>query len=237
MTTNLPGSKDSTGTTLPDPAAAGQPLGSGTANQKQRQLTLNLRDAVLKLEDLVGIPGSTDPASLDYMMENHAHTSGVDDGGVIPYSSLSGRTHALGGGDHSGLFTAAQHPVIATTDLHTVYIMETYLVWSWSGNVVVMTGKHRVRVNSNYKLLSASGYVDTPPVGSAIRVDLNIEGTTVWATQSRRLNIAAGGNESIQTVFDTTTINAGQHFTWDVDAVGSSTAGADLGLTLVLGRI
>jgi len=72
-------------------------------------------------------------------------------------------------------------------------------------------------------------YSKTAPVGASILIDINKNGTSIWnTTQANRLAITTGNNSGTQTSFDTTSLVEGDILTFDIDQVGSSTAGADL---------
>jgi hypothetical protein len=75
--------------------------------------------------------------------------------------------------------------------------------------------------------------VKTAPTGASILVDVNKNGTSIWATtQANRLAIEAGATSGTQTSFDTTSLEEGDVLTIDIDQVGSGTAGADITITL-----
>ncbi len=78
--------------------------------------------------------------------------------------------------------------------------------------------------------------VGTPPVGSSIIVDINIDGTTIFASAGGRLTIADGASQGNTTDISTALL-VDEYLTFDIDQVGSSTAGADIGITaeVVLG--
>lgn len=73
----------------------------------------------------------------------------------------------------------------------------------------------------------------TGPSGASILIDINKNGTSIWnTTQANRLAIASGATYGTQTSFDTTTLVEGDIITFDIDQVGSSTAGADITIIL-----
>lgn len=85
MTTNFPAGLDA----LSNPTDSDELDSPNHASQHA-----DANDAVEALEAKVGVNGSAVTTSLDYQMENHAHTGGADDGGVIPTANLSGHTKA-----------------------------------------------------------------------------------------------------------------------------------------------
>lgn len=71
--------------------------------------------------------------------------------------------------------------------------------------------------------------VATAPTGAALLVDVNKNGTTIFTDQTKRPSIAAAANVSTLGVPATeVTLAAGQYLTFDVDQIGSGTAGSDL---------
>lgn len=75
--------------------------------------------------------------------------------------------------------------------------------------------------------------VKTAPTGASLIVDVNKNGTSIWATnQANRLTVAAGAQSGTQTLFDTTSLAEGDYLSLDVDQVGSTVSGADLTVEL-----
>ena len=75
--------------------------------------------------------------------------------------------------------------------------------------------------------------VKTAPQGQSLIVDINLNGTSIWASnQGNRLTMPAASTSDTQTAFDTTSISEGDQLTLDVDQVGSSTPGESLTVVL-----
>jgi hypothetical protein len=74
--------------------------------------------------------------------------------------------------------------------------------------------------------------VRTAPTGAAILIDINKNGSTIWATQGNRGTIAAAATTGNTTTFDTTALTAGDYLDLDLDQVGSTVAGVDLTVIL-----
>lgn len=74
---------------------------------------------------------------------------------------------------------------------------------------------------------------NTAPVGSAIIVDVNKGGTTIFTTQSNRPQIATGQNTGQSTTIEVASWADGEYLTVDVDQIGSDTAGSDLTVHIV----
>jgi hypothetical protein len=110
------------------------------------------------------------------------------------------------------------------------------LIFSVTGTISAVAGKSRVYLEGDYVILTVRAAVDTAPTGASIRVDVNKNGTTIYTTQSARPEIAAGTNHGLGGAPAVTTFAAGDYITVDVDAVGSTVAGADLTVTIRLRR-
>lgn len=102
--------------------------------------------------------------------------------------------------------------------------------FSRAGTLATGVGTHRLYNDTGMTLTikAVRASVGTAPTGAAIRVDVNINGTTIFTTQGNRPNIAVSTNTSKVTNMDVTSIADGNYFTVDLDVVGSSVAGADL---------
>lgn len=88
-------------------------------------------------------------------------------------------------------------------------------------------------VIADQTITKAYANVKTAPTGASILIDINVNGTSIWATtQANRLAIAAGATSGTQTSFDTTSLSENDVLTIDLDQVGSTTAGADLTIVL-----
>jgi hypothetical protein len=113
--------------------------------------------------------------------------------------------------------------------------IEAY-TFSVTGAVAVATGRSRIYLAGDYVVETVRAAVNTPPTGAALLVDVNKNGTTIYADQSKRPSIAAGANSAVGNNPDVTTLAAGDYLTVDVDQVGSTVAGADLTVTVRVRR-
>jgi hypothetical protein len=78
-------------------------------------------------------------------------------------------------------------------------------------------------------------YAKTGPTGAALICDINLNGTSIWnSTQSNRIQIADGSQSGTQTSFDTTTVTEGDILTIDTDQIGSTIAGQDVTVELLI---
>jgi hypothetical protein len=75
----------------------------------------------------------------------------------------------------------------------------------------------------------------TAPTGASIIVDVNINGTTIFTTQANRPSISISGNTSgLVTNMNVTSWANGSYLTVDIDQKGSSAAGADLTIQIIV---
>jgi len=72
----------------------------------------------------------------------------------------------------------------------------------------------------------------TGPTDADLIFDINLNGSTIWATQGNRLKIVDGNTTGTETSFDTTAVSEGDYFSIDVDQVGSTIAGQDVTVEL-----
>lgn len=77
-------------------------------------------------------------------------------------------------------------------------------------------------------------YAKTVNTGADLIIDINKNGSTIWATQSNRITLPASDadGQASQTSFDTTSITEGDILTVDVDQIGSTIAGQDITIAL-----
>jgi hypothetical protein len=142
----------------------------------------------------------------------------IDASAGISESKISFDTTA--GHDHDG------------TDSKKISLYRAF-VWYVSGTLVTGTSVGaRYVAPQNLTITKCWLSARTAPTGSAILVDINLNGTTIWATQANRATITAGSTTGNTTTFDTTAITAGQYLDLDIDQVGSTIAGVDLTIVL-----
>ena len=77
-------------------------------------------------------------------------------------------------------------------------------------------------------------YVVTAPTGASLIVDVDKNGTTIFTNQANRPEIAIGANADDSGAPDVTTLTAGDRLTWAIDQIGSTVAGANLYVTIVM---
>jgi hypothetical protein len=97
------------------------------------------------------------------------------------------------------------------------------------GGLSVGAGVRRWLMPFPATVLGVTAAVNTAPVGSAIVVDVNRNGTSLFTVQANRPQIAAGANATVGSAAPAVvSLATGDYLTVDVDQVGSGVAGADL---------
>lgn len=109
-------------------------------------------------------------------------------------------------------------------------------VFAQTGVLSTGTGSFRYYVTKPYTRIEVDAWVAQAPTGAAVIVDVNKNGTSLFTTQANRPTIGVGAFTSTRTLPNTQVISAGQYLTVDVDQVGSTIPGSDLGVRIRLYR-
>lgn len=113
----------------------------------------------------------------------------------------------------------------------------TYSLTSFykSGTLTTTTGTQRLPIDGTCTVVGTRLMVGTAPVGANIIVDVNKNGSTIYTTQANRPAITAGQNAGGPgTTPDVTALAAGDYLSIDIDQVGSTTAGSDLTVAIIV---
>ena len=106
-----------------------------------------------------------------------------------------------------------------------------------TGTLTVTTGTQRLPIDGTYTIVGTRLMAGTAPTGSTLIVDVNKNGTTIYSTQANRPTIADGANAGGPGATpDVTTLAAGDYLTVDIDQIGSSVAGADLTVSVIVSK-
>jgi len=107
------------------------------------------------------------------------------------------------------------------------------------GEVVVGVGQTRWYNDFGVPLRIAStrATLGTPPVGSPMTADVNIDGGSIFTNQANRPSIADGGYTDQGGVPDVVDVPAGSYLTADLDAIGSVFAGSNLSIQVVFENV
>lgn len=110
----------------------------------------------------------------------------------------------------------------------------TVVTFAKAGTCATSTGALRWYADRAYTIASVRASVGTAPTGANLIVDVNYDGTTVFSGGTDRPEIAASGFTDTTTGQSTTSVAAGHYLTVDVDQIGSTIAGADLTVQIML---
>lgn len=118
---------------------------------------------------------------------------------------------------------------------HTHTATTTLPAFSKQGTLTTTTGTLRLPIEGAYTVTGVRLTVGTAPTGASIIVDIKKNGTTMFTTIGNRPTIAAGANSGGPgTAPDVTSLVAGDYVTVDIVQVGSTVAGADLVVSIIV---
>lgn len=159
---------------------------------------------------------------------------------TVLYATVDNTPAALSVPASSVVGRAATGSIVALTaaQLRAILLgeLEKAIAWSYAGTIAVTTGKSRWYADRAYTIKKVRASVDTAPTGTSIRIDVNKNGTTVFTTQANRPDIAVSTNTDEANNPDVTAVAAGDYLTVDIDVIGSTVAGADLTVQIILGE-
>jgi hypothetical protein len=102
------------------------------------------------------------------------------------------------------------------------------IVFEFVGTLSLATGTVRIYPDGNWVIDKVWISVSVAPTGANVIVDVHKNGTTIFTTQGKRPEIAAGNNEDESDTPDVTALTKTDYLTMDVDQVGSTITGQDL---------
>lgn len=109
--------------------------------------------------------------------------------------------------------------------------------FTYSGTIAVYTGDYRWYNDTGRTLTFGTirASLGTAPTGSSATFDVLANGSTIFTTTGHRPTIAISGNTAVNSgTPDVTTIANGSYLTVSIIQVGSTVAGSDLTLTVVM---
>lgn len=106
--------------------------------------------------------------------------------------------------------------------------------YTYSGTLSVTTGTSRWYSPTTLTISNVIVSVGTAPTGASVLVDVNKNGSTIFSTQANRPTITATNFADTSSIPDTVALAQGDYLTVDIDQVGSTVAGADLVVQIVL---
>jgi hypothetical protein len=109
-----------------------------------------------------------------------------------------------------------------------------YITLGRYGVLTAAAGSDRVYVPFAATITNVYASVSTAPTGASLVLDVHKNGTTIFTTQGNRPSISAAAYTDTSSTPDVTSIAADDYLTLDVDSVGSTVAGADVRVILVV---
>ncbi|WP_431911713.1 hypothetical protein [Nonomuraea jabiensis] len=108
--------------------------------------------------------------------------------------------------------------------------------YSITGPLAVGVGTFKLYndTGKQWTIQAVRATVGTAPVGAAVTVDVNKNGTTIFGTQANRPTIASGQSTVKATGMTVTAVADGEYLTVDVDTIGTTEKGADLVVQIVV---
>jgi hypothetical protein len=103
-------------------------------------------------------------------------------------------------------------------------------VFSRQGTLTTLVGTQRLYIERTGTISVVRASIGTPSVGSAVVVDVNKNGTSILSSP---ISVAAGQYTATGTISNTSVV-AGDYLTVDIDAVGSTSPGANLTATVYI---
>ena len=135
--------------------------------------------------------------------------------------------------------TASGHAATKSyVDSATRTITFTLPAYSKQGSLAVLTGTMRLPIDGTYTIVGTRLMVGTAPTGAALVIDVNKNGTSIYTTQANRPTITASSNSGGPGATpDVTSLAAGDYLTVDIDQVGSTVAGSDLTVVVIVSKV
>lgn len=109
--------------------------------------------------------------------------------------------------------------------------------FGYGGPLAAVTGNGRLYLDSNYVLYRVRIGVGTSPVGASVKVDVKVNGTSIYTVDANRPTVNSGGHTDLGDAANITTFAPGDYLTVDIMTVGTTTAGSDLTLVVQLRRM
>ena len=118
-------------------------------------------------------------------------------------------------------------------DLGLIQVRET--IFTYPGNLVVGGGLLRLynKTGVTQTIMEVFIAVSTAPTGASIKMDIHMDGVTIFTNQAHRPEIAAAGFTGDALTIDVSAWADGSYLTAIVDQIGSTITGANLTIHVV----
>jgi hypothetical protein len=160
-------------------------------------------------------------------------TAGGDLAGTYPNPTVA----AVHGVSVSGTPVAGQAIIATNSTSATWQAVPVIPPFSYTGGLAVYTGDYRWYNDTGRTLTFGTirASVGVAPTGASVIVDVLANGSTIFTTTGHRPTIAAGTNTAVNSAApDVTTLANGSYLTVSIVQVGSTVAGSDLTVSVVM---
>jgi hypothetical protein len=187
----------------------------------------------------------------DFLSVEHNSDGTLKTSGTISQKADNSTVvHNTGAETIGGTKTFSASPVVPTptnndhaatklyVDSATRTLTFSLSAFSKQGALAVAAGTQRLPIDGTYTIVGTRLMVGTAPTGASLIVDVNKNGTTIYTTQGNRPTIAASANAGGPGATpDVTALAAGDYLTVDVDQIGSTVAGSDLTVAVIVNKV
>jgi hypothetical protein len=200
---------------------ANKPVSSATTtalNLKENTANKGAASGYAPLDGSSKVPLANLPLPLT---QANSHASADTD------SSTTALHHTLGAGANQA--AAGNHTHTLTFSLTSFFK---------TGVLTVTTGTQRLPIDGTYTIVGTRLMIGTAPTGANLVVDVNKNGTTIYSTQANCPTITATQNAGGPGATpDIVSLAAGDYLTVDIDQIGSTIAGSDLTVSVIVSKI
>jgi len=162
----------------------------------------------------------------------------ADANSAADVNQLQDNIEAIKGGSGSAAPTDTLESVISDISTNTADISKIKKVVSFYIDGTLYTGTSFVYwlSDASYAISKVKIGVSSAPTGSgsSVTVDVHKNSTTIFTTQSKRPSISNGDTQDDSETPDVTSISENDILSIDIDSVGSTDAGDDLMVSIVL---
>jgi hypothetical protein len=199
-------------------------ISTGAAIAKSKLAALNITDSDVSAISESKITNLTTDLAATEKIANKGTASG--------YASLDGTTKVpiaqLPTGTSGVTVAAGNHTHTFTFSLTSFFK---------TGALTPTTGTQRLPIDGTYTVVGTRLMVGIAPTGANLVVDVNKNGTTIYTTQGNRPTVTAGSNAGGPGATpDITSLAAGDYLTVDIDQIGSTVAGSDLTVSVIVSK-
>jgi hypothetical protein len=139
--------------------------------------------------------------------------------------------------DSTNTYTKTEVDTALSSKAPVVHTHKQTFPYSQAGTLALKTGTFRLYNDSDasWTIVGVRATVGSAPTGASIIIDVNVNGTTIFTTQGNRPSIASTEFTSgFVSSVDSTSVPVGAYITVDIDQVGSTLPGSDLGVQVMV---